>query len=178
MQISKLSNQPNFNGICVGASKMNNKQRHIADHIIRHAERELKWPNVCAKGIDAFFLPLKENAIKVLYLDRKSGEFIKNGNKFVETNIDADYKEQEHAFEIINTISKLAEDKSKFPKVDLDNIFNGETTLFKLKQSCYDYLKENYHSLMKNGVKEADAKEQAIAKHFEDIPAGGFNFNF
>ena len=61
---------------------------------------------------------------------------------------------------------------------DLDNIFNGETALFKLKQSCYDYLKENYHSLMKNGVKEADAKEQAIAKHFEDIPAGGFNFNF
>ena len=78
----------------------------------------------------------------------------------------------------MDTISKLAENKSEFPKVNLDNIFNGETTLFKLKQSCYNYLKENYNSLIKNGVKEADAKKQAIAKHFEDIPAGGFNFNF
>ena len=105
MQISKISNQPNFNGICVGATKMNNKQRHMANHIIQYAERELKWPDVCAKGIDAFLLPLQENAIKVLYLDRKSGEFIKNGNNFVETHINQDYKEQEHAFEIINTIS-------------------------------------------------------------------------
>ena len=178
MQISNISNKTSFNGICVGASKMNNKQRHLSNHIIRQVERELNWHDICAKGVDAFFLPLKENAIKVLYLDRKSGEFIKNGNNFVETHINQDYKEQEHAFEIIDTISKLAEDKSKFPKVDLDNIFNGETALFKLKQSCYDYLKEDYHSLVKNGVKEADAKEQAIAKHFEDIPAGGFNFNF
>ena len=98
MQISKISNQPNFNGICVGASKMNNKQRHLSNHIIRQVERELNWPDICAKGVDAFFLPLKENAIKVLYLDRKSGEFIKNGNKPVETNFGQDYKEQKEFF--------------------------------------------------------------------------------
>lgn len=178
MQISNISNQPNFNGICAGVSRMNRAQRLLTNELIRSTEGAIKWSDVCTEGIDAVLLPLKEKSIKVRYLDRKSGEFYKDNGKFVETLIKCGDHIVERSDELMNTIMVLAKNITQQPKVNTDKIFNGKTTLFKLKPSLHKYLRTSYKELIEDGVKHSDAKKEAIDIHFMDIPNGGYNFNF
>ena len=180
MQVSKISNQTSFNGICINTSKMGKKQENLARQLLTSTIGHTSWDDICQKGVDVFIMPHGKNGIKARYLEPKSGEFFKDKfNKFIETHIEGYGKLISRSDEILDKICELSDSKkTKHPKIDRDAIFEGRTSLLKLKPSLHKEIAEDYNNFLVNGSCHHDAKELAVDNHLMFIPEDGFNFNY
>ena len=180
MQVSKISNQTSFNGICINTSKMSKKQENLARNLLASTIGHTHWDDICQKGIDVFITPQGKNGIKARFLEQKSGEFYKDKfNKFIETHIEGYGNLINRSDEILNRICELADSKkTKQPRIDREAIFEGNTTLLKIKPSLHREIMEDYNRFTASGSCHHDAKELAVDNHLMFIPEDGFNFNY
>lgn len=180
MQISKISNQTSFNGICINTSKMGKKQEALARSLLTSTIGHMQWDDICQKGVDVFILPHRKNGIKARFLDTKSGEYFKDKfNKFIETHIEGYGNIISRSDEILGKITEIADSKKiKQPKLDREAIFEGTTTLLKAKPSLHKEIKRDYNDFISEGMLHDEAKKQAVDIHLDFIPEEGFNFNF
>ena len=180
MQTSKISNQTSFNGICINTSKMGKKQEALARNLLSSTIGHMQWDDITQKGIDVFVLTHGKNGIKARFLDTRSGEYFKDKfNKFIETHIEGYSNLVNRSDEIIGKICDLANpQKTKQPKLDRNAIFEGKTTLFKIRPALHEEMTKDYKKFLAEGLVHSDAKDQAIEMHLMFIPEDGYNFNF
>lgn len=179
MQITKISNQTSFNGICINSSKMNTLQKNLSRNLLRSTVGHMSWDELTKKGIDVIVLPKKDNEIYVRYINSESGSYFRNLKKQIIETIDiCNDNIIKKSDEILDTIKIIANGGAVKPEVNRETIFYGKTSLLKMNPKLHKNILEMFEEFKSEGIKPKQAKQLAVDAHLTNIPKEGYNFNF
>ena len=164
MQITKISNQTSFNGICINSSKMNTLQKNLSRNLLRSTVGHMSWDELTKKGIDVIVLPKKDNEIYVRYINSESGSYFRNLKKQI--------------IETIDICNDNINGGAVKPEVNRETIFYGKTSLLKMNPKLHKNILEMFEEFKSEGIKPKQAKQLAVDAHLTNIPEEGYNFNF
>ncbi len=136
MQIQNV-NSPNFNGISINASRMNNRQQVICDRLVN----SLTYSDIFSKAhenlLDVFLLPGKGNTVKVAFLDKISDMFVKEHNKRINLDVNPNDNITNCSEIILSHLKNILNGNIARPKYNPDNVLLGKTDFARLRPDVH-----------------------------------------
>lgn len=144
MQISNNHTQfsPNFQGIRVQLSRMNQLQKNAANSIADSLGYMDEYQEAANMGVDVIFHAIDKaaNKVKVSFLDADSDMFykFKSTGKPVFNSFRTYDRHLDVVDKICRTLRKISQNKYKVEETDYEKILKGETDMAKLDPTAND----------------------------------------
>ena len=162
MQISNI-NSPSFGSIQVGLSKMTQNQKRISDRLFNSLKYNDKYAKFTDNDLDIYMLPLKGRGIEVRFMDPFSGEFVRENNKLVKTNLYGLVNESVEAVtdKIVELYEKIVNGVIKRPEPNIQKVINGKTEMCRINPDKIEDFTESIKEYKRLGYTQEEANNKA-----------------
>jgi len=136
MQVTNNQFSPNFQGIRVQLSQMNQLQKNAANRIADSLDYMDEYQKASDMGVDVIFHTIDKSAdkVKVSFLDADSEMFYKH--KSTNKPVYNTFKISENKLNVIDkicrTLKKIVRNKFRVEDIDYEKVIKGETDMAKL----------------------------------------------
>ena len=162
-----INNSMSFGSIQVGIRRMNSNQARISDRLFDSIKYNEKYTNIMSSDLDIYMLPRKGKGIEVRFMDPYSGEFVKENDKVIKTNLYGIVSESVEAVtdKVVDLYEKIVTGKIKRPEADIDSVINGNTTMCRINPDKAEDFTESIREYKQLGYSQKEAEKMAFNEY-------------